>query len=303
MATNYLKFWGVRGSYPAPFDTHLRTGGNTSCVEIRVGKHLLVCDAGTGIIPFGNSLMAEAAIEEITVILTHYHWDHISGLPFFVPAFTPGRTINFFGPGETKREMESNISDQMKAPYFPVETETWLAQIRYMSPRHRPLAVGPITVDPFNVHHPGSTYGYRIEAAGKTIVYASDNELSFINQSIEARKGEFDEHERELLEEMKQEEYSRTIEFMQGVDLLIHDSQYTPEDYLKKRGWGHSCYVDTVNAAIDAGVKELFMFHLDPNYNDEFVDALHAEAVRIIAERKSDLICHVAREGMIVPFD
>ena len=102
---------------------------------------------------------------------------------------------------------------------------------------------------------------------------------------------------------MKQEEYSRTIEFMQGVDLLIHDSQYTPEDYLKKRGWGHSCYVDTVNAAIDAGVKELFMFHLDPNYNDEFVDALHADAVRIIAERKSDLICHVAREGMIVPFD
>ena len=301
MATNYLKFWGVRGSYPAPFDTHLKIGGNTSCVEIRVGDHVLVCDAGTGIIPLGNALVSEGEIEEISVILTHYHWDHISGLPFFVPAFLPGRTINFFGPGETKREMESHISDQMKAPYFPVETETWLAQIRYMSPRHRPLMVGPMTIDPFNVHHPGSTYGYRIEAAGKTIVYASDNELSFINQSIEARKGEFDARERELLEEMKHEEYSRSIEFMQGVDLLIHDAQYTPEDYLKKRGWGHSCYVDTVNAAIDAGVKELFMFHLDPNYADPFVEGLHTAANEIIAERKSDLICHVAREGMMIP--
>lgn len=300
MATNYLKFWGVRGSYPAPFATHLKTGGNTSCVEIRVDDQVLVCDAGTGIIPFGNSLVNEGNIDEITVILTHYHWDHISGLPFFVPAFIPGRTINFFGPGETKREMEAHISDQMKAPYFPVETETWLAQVRYMSPRHRPLQVGPITVDPFNVHHPGSTYGYRIQAKGKTIVYASDNELSFINQSIEARKGEFDEHEQELLEAMKQEEHRRTIEFMEGVDLLIHDAQYTPEDYVKKRGWGHSCYVDTVNAAIDAEVKELYMFHLDPNYPDTFVDELHAQANAIVRDRGSDLICHVAREGVAV---
>lgn len=303
MATNYLKFWGVRGSYPAPFATHLKTGGNTSCVEIRVGRHVLVCDAGTGIIPFGNALMTEQDIDEITVILTHYHWDHISGLPFFVPAFIPGRTINFFGPGETKREMESHISDQMKAPYFPVETETWLAQIRYMSPRHRPLQVGPISVVPFNVHHPGSTYGYRIRANGKTIVYASDNELAFINQSIEKRKGEFDEHEQKLLEEMKEEEHSRTIEFMEGVDLLIHDAQYTPEDYVTKRGWGHSCFVDTVNAAIDAQVRELYMFHLDPNYSDTFVDGLHEQARRIIADRGSDLVCHVAREGLTVNLD
>ena len=300
---NYLRFWGVRGSYPAPFETHLRTGGNTSCVEVRVGDHIVVCDAGTGIIPFGNALMKEDGVGEITVVLTHYHWDHISGLPFFVPAFIPGRTINFFGPGETKREMAAHISDQMKAPYFPVETETWLADINYMSPRHRPLQIGPITVDPFNVHHPGSTYGYRITANGKTIVYASDNELAFINQSIEQRKQEFDEDERHLLEAMKQEEHRRALEFMEDVDILIHDAQYTPEDYERKRGWGHSCYVDTVNAAIDARARSLYMFHLDPNYPDTFVDELHDRALGIIAERGADLDCHVAREGMTIDLD
>ena len=303
MSNDYLRFWGVRGSYPAPFDSHLRTGGNTSCVELRVGGHVLVCDAGTGIIPLGNHLVRDGSTKELTVILTHYHWDHISGLPFFVPAFIPGWRLNFFGPGDNRVDVEQHISDQMKAPYFPVETETWLARIRYVEPGESGIRCGPMRINHFNVHHPGSTYGYRIEAAGKNIVYASDNELSFINQSIDSRKQEFDEHEQRLLEDMREEERSRAIEFMQGVDILIHDAQYTPEDYQKKRGWGHSCYIDTVNCAIDAGVGSLYLFHLDPNYNDDAVDRMHAHALAIIAGRKSQMQCHVAREGDIVSLD
>jgi len=300
MSTSYLRFWGVRGSYPAPFSTHLRTGGNTSCVEIRSGDHVLVCDAGTGIIPLGNVLMQQRGIREITILLTHYHWDHISGLPFFVPAFVPGWRINFFGPGESRRDIEQHIADQMKAPYFPVETETWLAGINYLDPRGGPLQVGPIGVEYFNVHHPGSTYGYRIHVNGKTVVYASDNELSFINESIERRKLEFEEHEQHLLEQMKHEQKQRALEIMDGVDLLIHDSQYTPEDYAKKRGWGHSCYIETVNAAVDAKVRSLYLFHLDPNYADEQVDGMHRHALSIIRERNSATVCHVAREGQAV---
>ena len=303
MIKNYLRFWGVRGSYPAPFDTHYGVGGNTSCVEIRVDDHIVICDAGTGIIPFGNELMKQQDIREITVLLTHYHWDHISGLPFFVPAFVPGWTINFFGPGETNTEIAAHLSDQMKAPYFPVETETWLAEINYMEPSKEPLKVGPITIDHFNVHHPGSTYGYRIQVGNKIIVYASDNELAFINQSIDDRKEEFDEQEQMVLEEMKEEEKYRVIEFMDGVDVLIHDAQYTSQDYEKKRGWGHSCYIDTVASAIDANVKNLYLFHHDPNYDDAAVEKLHEHASQIIRENNADLVCHLAREGMILDLD
>ena len=303
MAKNYVRFWGVRGSYPAPFDTHYGVGGNTSCVEVRVDDHIVICDAGTGVIPLGNELMKQQDIREVTVLLTHYHWDHISGLPFFVPAFVPGWKLNFFGPGETNSEIATHLSDQMKAPYFPVETETWLAEINYIEPSKDSLRLGPITIDHFNVHHPGSTYGYRIQAGDKVIVYASDNELAFINQSIDARKDEFDEHEQMLLEEMKEEEKYRVIEFMDGVDILIHDAQYTLQDYEKKRGWGHSCYIDTVNSAIDANVKNLYLFHHDPNYDDAAVERLHEHADQIIRDQKSDLVCHLAREGMIVELD
>ena len=303
MTAKYLKYWGVRGSYPAPFDSHMRTGGNTSCVEIRDGNHIVICDAGSGIIPLGNALMQQDAIREITIVLTHYHWDHISGLPFFVPAFAPGFKINFFGPGQSQAEVEKHLSDQMKAPYFPVETETWLANIEYLDSRKGILERGPITVEHFNVHHPGSTYGYRIHAGRKTIVYASDNELSFINQSIDQRKAEFDEDEQRLLEEMKEEAKWRSIEFMEGVDLLIHDAQYTPADYAKKRGWGHSCYIDTVHSAMDARVKNLWLFHHDPNYDDDTIDDLHRHSVELITERKSKTVCHVAREGIQIDLD
>ena len=117
---NYIRFWGVRGSYPAPFGSHMRVGGNTSCVELRVDNHILICDGGSGIIPLGHALMTQPEIKEVTIILTHYHWDHISGLPFFIPAFVPGWKINIYGPGDSKNIIEQRISGQMMDPYFPI---------------------------------------------------------------------------------------------------------------------------------------------------------------------------------------
>jgi len=303
MAKSYLRFWGVRGSYAAPFPTHLGVGGNTSCVEVNVDDHVLICDAGTGIIPLGNKLAAEAKNKELLIILTHYHWDHICGLPFFVPAFIPDWKINFFGPGESTQEMKQKLDSQMQAPYFPVGTETWMADINYIEPRQKNISHGPIEVTYNSVHHPGVTYGYKIKAGNKTIIYVSDNECQFLDKSIKQKMTEFSKEEQQMFEDMNREEYEYELETIQDADILIHDAQYTPEDYETKRGWGHSCYVDVVNYAIDAGVKELYLYHHDPYNDDEAIYKIYEKCLEIIQERDTSLRCHIAREGLEIPLD
>ncbi|HSR63716.1 MAG TPA: MBL fold metallo-hydrolase [Gammaproteobacteria bacterium] len=299
MSDAYLRFWGVRGSYAAPFASHLGVGGNTSCVEIRVNDHILVCDAGTGIISFGNEMMKQDKIRELMIVLTHYHWDHVCGLPFFVPAFMPDWKIRFFGPGQDEDEIRKHVSAQMRAPYFPVGTESWLSDTTYLNPKKdRTLHYGPIEIRYDSVHHPGVTYGYRIKVNGKVVIYISDNECKFIEKSVTKRQGEFNEEETTLYNEMVQEEHQSELDLIKNADILIHDAQYTPEDYEKKRGWGHSCYIDTINMAIDAGVKELYLYHHDPYYNDDAIEVIYTHSNQIISERDTDMICHIAREGM-----
>ena len=300
MSNAYLRFWGVRGSYAAPFASHLDVGGNTSCVEIRDGNHILICDAGTGVIPLGNKLMQQSEVRELMVILTHYHWDHVCGLPFFVPAFIKDWKINFFGPGDDKEEIEKHVSAQMRAPYFPVSTESWLANINYVKPNKSGIEYGPISISFSEVHHPGTTYGYRIKVRGKSIIYISDNECSYIEKSISERKAEMNEEEQVIYDDVIREEHASELELIRDADIVIHDAQYTPEDYEKKRGWGHSCYIDTINIAIDAGVRELYLYHHDPNYDDKAIQAIHKHAENIIKIRNSDMKCHIAREGIQV---
>lgn len=296
----YIRFWGVRGSYAAPFATHLKVGGNTSCVEVRVGEHLLACDGGTGIIPFGEHLIESGARHELLVIFTHYHWDHICGMPFFVPAFQRDWNIKFFGPGDSAQDIEQKLAAQMKAPYFPVETETWAANIEYLDPRKGGIHHGPMHITYHSVHHPGVTYGYRILVNGKSVVYVSDNEFLFLAKSIARQRAEFDDEEHEIMMRINDEERAAELRFIESADILIHDAQYTPQDYERKRGWGHSCYVDTVNSAIDAGVKKLYLYHHDPSYDDEQVFAIHRHALEIIRERRSSMECEVACEGMVI---
>ncbi|MGH8119621.1 MAG: MBL fold metallo-hydrolase [Gammaproteobacteria bacterium] len=298
MSNAYIRFWGVRGSHASPFPTHLNVGGNTSCVEIRQDDHVLVCDAGTGIIPFGYEMLRQNNVRELMVILTHYHWDHVCGLPFFVPAFHPEWKISFFGPGDDQEEIKKYVAAQMQAPYFPVGTESWLAKISYLSPHKQGLKHGPITIKYNNVHHPGATYGYRMTVNGKSIIYISDNECKFIEKSVNQRFAELNKEEQSLYNELVQEEHQAELTLIKDADILIHDAQYTPEDYEKKRGWGHSCYIDTINMAMDAGVRELYLYHHDPNYDDRAISVIHEDAVKIIRERKSPMKCHIAREGL-----
>ncbi len=300
MGNAYIRFWGVRGSYTAPFASHMKVGGNTSCVEIRVGDDILVCDAGTGIIPFGNAIVAQDTVRNLMLILTHYHWDHICGLPFFVPAFMKDWNIKIFGPGQSTKDIAEQLAAQMRAPYFPVETEHWMANVEYMDPEDGAIEHGTMAITYNNVHHPGITYGYRIRVCGKTVVYISDNECLVVEKSINQRYQEFNEEERALLDKMKQEERDIERGLISNADILIHDAQYTPADYEKKRAWGHSCYVDTVNFAIDANVQHLYLYHHDPNYTDEDIDAIHQHCREIVRERGSSIECHIAREGVVV---
>jgi len=300
MSRGHVRFWGVRGSYAAPFASHLRVGGNTSCVEVRAGDHVLVCDGGTGIIPLGEELMRAGARRELLVLFTHYHWDHICGMPFFVPAFQRDWNIKLFGPGESARDIENKIAAQMKAPYFPVETETWMANIEYLDPRKGGIEHGPMRISYHNVHHPGVTYGYRIDIEGRSVAYVSDNEFLFLAKSIEQRHEEFDAEEHEIMLRINEEERAAELKFIEGADILIHDAQYTPADYDRKRGWGHSCYLDTVHSAIDAGVKRLYLYHHDPGYDDEQVFAIHRHALQVIGERGAAMECEVACEGLVV---
>lgn len=296
----YLRFWGVRGSYAAPFESHLGVGGNTSCVELRAGDSLIVCDAGTGIIPLGEHLIATESPRDLLVLMTHYHWDHICGLPFFVPAFRRDWRVRFFGPGRDALEIERSIAAQMKAPYFPVETETWQADIAYLEPQSAGLRHGPFLVRHGGVHHPGVTYGYRIEIAGQTVVYVSDNEFMFLDRSL-ATAGHLSAEDRAIFRSVISEERNAELSLIRDADILIHDAQYTEEAYVAKRGWGHSCYIDTVNAAIDAGVKTLYLFHHDPGNDDRVVEEMLARSRALIAERASGLHCDIAREGLVIP--
>ncbi len=301
MSEAYLRFWGVRGSYSAPSKSHLGVGGNTSCVEIRVGEHILLCDAGTGLINFGNEILKQSKIKELLIILTHYHWDHICGLPYFGPAFTPNWDISIFGPGQSEKDIEEYVSAQMKAPFFPVGTETWLASINYPKPpEDHKMSHGPISFSYQNVHHPGTTYGYRINANGKTVLYISDNECLYLEKSVKQKYQEMSKEEQGLYDRMQKEEYEDELKLLQGADILIHDAQYTLEDYEKKRGWGHSCYIDTVNTAIDAGVSELYLYHHDPTYDDNAMEAIQTHAQDIVKQRNSSMKCYIAREGTII---
>jgi phosphoribosyl 1,2-cyclic phosphodiesterase len=252
-----LKFWGVRGSIPTPAASHLEHGGNTPCVELRSADGT-VClfDAGSGLRGAGQALVQEFGdrLPTANVFLSHYHWDHIQGIPFFAPMYGRKHNVAFRAAGALGK-VRSLLWGQMSTPYFPVNLGDLVAQHSFEE-LDGPLKVGSVIIHPFALNHPQGSFGYRVEADNKVFVYACDHEHG--NQAVD----------------------TRLREFAQGADLLICDAQYTPEEYQSRRGWGHGTWKDSTAVARDAGARQLVLFHHDPDHDDECLRRIAVEAGR-----------------------
>ena len=260
----FVRFWGVRGSIPTPGPRTRRYGGNTSCVELRAGKTLVVCDAGTGLRELGVNLLRRAKGElTIHLFLSHPHWDHIQGFPFFGPAYDARTTIYVYCPDGDDRHYQL-LSGQMVNAYFPVSFEKLGAQI---VPRHfkgTQVKAGDFEVSLFEQRHPGGSLGFRFEADGQSVVYATDTEL---DDTLGDPK--VPERSPKTLRALPRE----LVQAVAGADLLVADGQYADEEYLQKRGWGHPRATTTVDLAVQADVKQLALTHHDPMQSDRDVDA------------------------------
>ena len=247
-----LKLWGVRGSTPTAQPQNLGYGGNTSCLEVRLpGDELFVFDAGTGIRGLGLALN-DTAKTGVHLFLTHFHWDHIQGLPFFAPLYDPTRPVSFYS-AKYAAPLRETLAGQMKSPYFPVPFDVVAKNREFVDLGGDPIRIGEITVRPFQMNHPQGASGYRIESDGAVIVYASDREHGHAELDAVVR------------------------DFAQDADILIHDTQYTLEEYERCRGWGHSTCQEAVSVARDANVKQLILFHHDPAHDDKFMSAMVEE--------------------------
>ena len=276
-ATMTVKLWGTRGSIPTPGRSTLRYGGNTSCVEVRCGETIMLFDCGTGAREAGLALAGEFKGKPLDVHLfvSHTHWDHIQGFPFFVPAYVPGNHLTLYSLRGTDKSLSKIFTGQMDSSYFPVDLSDMMAQLDFVE-LEGVVELGAAKVKHFYLNHPGVAVGYRIESEGKSVVYLTDHEPY-------CRLTGDNEHNRKLDREVD--------DFARGADVYIREAQYTEEEYPVKKGWGHSTWKDAVNSAHAAQAKRLVLFHHDPMHDDEFLDRVVASSRAYMREQGMKFEC------------
>ena len=279
-----IRFWGTRGSIAAPGPTTARYGGNTSCVEVRAADGtVIILDCGTGARELGIHL-AQTMPQPIRLhlFIGHTHWDHIQGFPFFVPAFLPGSELNIYAPIGFQRGLEEAMAGQMEYSYFPVKMRDLRSRIHFTELDEGFFRVGDVLVETQFLNHTAPTVAYRMTSDGATIAYATDHE-PFWNAPGRVSQHPGDE---------------RHIAFLKGANLVIHDAQYTDEEYRDKVGWGHSSLEYAVDVALAAGVERLVLFHHDPAHDDATMEQMEAMARAHVARRHQALDVLAAREGL-----
>ena len=288
MAT--LKFWGVRGSIPTPGPETVRYGGNTSCSELRHDDKLFILDAGSGLRVFGNELLKSGKPIMASIFISHMHWDHIQGIPFFTPAFIPSNHFTFYGSEPAGKDLPTIIADQMDPTYFPIEMKEMGSTMDFKPLFEDKYEIDGIQVETIYVNHPGNALGYKFHLNNKKLVYISDNE-PFLKTDTN------DDPDQVLLGE---DGNQKLINFITDVDVLVHDAQYTQDEYKKKITWGHSPVEYTVDIAIKAGVKKLVLFHHDPLHNDDMIDEMLKIAQDHAKSSDSSMEILAASEGLTI---
>lgn len=291
-----IRFWGVRGSIATPGAETVRYGGNTTCVEIRSGNDLLILDAGTGIRPLGMQLRREAAGQPVraNILLTHTHWDHIQGLPFFGPAHDHGSSITVFGYEGAKQSLLKTLAAQMDSTFFPIGMDQLAGNLTVRELHELDFRVGHIPVQAIFTNHPGITLGYRLGTVAGAIVFLPDTEILPVGRQRPAGTDPAPDPEADQFNAYKNQ---LLAEFIQGCEVLICDAQYTAEEYERRVGWGHSCVDDTVQLALQAKVRHLVLFHHDPTHDDAMIDAMVARARAQAEAAGSALRIEAAAEG------
>jgi len=296
-----VKFWGVRGSIATPGKSTMKYGGNTSCTEVHLDDgNLIILDAGTGIRNLGNKLLASGKKVRAYIMITHPHWDHIQGFPFFRPAFLTGNELTIVGPEADSVKLDEIISEQMNKIYFPIKLSELEAEIKFVPLGEDKIKVFGADVETIYVNHPGFTIGYKINYKNKSLAYISDNEPYshemahyFTNNELKVLR---------LFENYPGDPNRRIVDFIKGADVLIHDSTYTPEQYEDHIGWGHSHYGFTMKVAAEANVKKLFLFHFDPSLDDKMVDSIIVKCKKEMKKKNYSFEIFAAREGMEIRF-
>jgi CheY-like chemotaxis protein/phosphoribosyl 1,2-cyclic phosphodiesterase len=287
-----VRFWGTRGSIATPGPGTIHFGGNTSCVELTTANgDLLILDCGTGARGLAADLIAqgENAINA-NILLGHTHWDHIQGFPFFSPAFVKGNSVAIYGPEGSRVPLHDVLAGQMEFTYFPIDLNELPATITYHDLAEGIHTIGGARVATQFLNHPAMTVGYRVEADGVAMVYLVDHE-PFSDELWRAGA------EPGRIESILHEGDRRHAKFMADADLVIHDAQYTPEEYLSKKTWGHSSYEYVVQVAAAAGVRRVALTHHDPGHDDQFVADIERKARSLALQCGTGLEVFCAYEG------
>lgn len=276
-----VRFWGTRGSIARPGYDTLKFGGNTPCVTVELSRErVFIFDAGTGIVDFGRTLSDTTRHYKFNLFISHPHWDHIQGLPFFQPLYRQGNEMVIHGTSHGKLSLREVISGQMNNLYFPVTIKEYASRVYFNELVAGDNEVDQLQVSAIGLNHPGATLGYRVlSESGKRVAYITDHEIF----------PDGDAHNR-----------NRLIAFLKGVDVLIHDTTYFDDEYPARVGWGHSGLTEVLKLSEEAQVKNLYLFHHDPSHDDDAVERKEVLAKHYFEERSVDIKCCAAREGAAV---
>jgi phosphoribosyl 1,2-cyclic phosphodiesterase/ActR/RegA family two-component response regulator len=291
-----IKFWGVRGSIPVPGPSTIGYGGNTTCVEVRTNGDIIILDAGSGIRELGLALNQEfgSAPINLNLLLTHTHWDHIQGLPFFLPAYQAKNNIRVLGYQGAREGLATILAAQMELPFFPVSWKDLPGTIKIQELKKMKFSIGKVRVHARFVNHPGVCAGYRLFTKEGSIAFLPDNEpFEPLKLKLAERDGTHPHRARAQAVVQR----SKLVEFLKDTDVLIIDAQYTDEKYQEHIGWGHGALSRVVSLALEARAKKLFLFHHDPSHDDHKIDEMLERARLLVVESGRPMEVDAAREG------